>query len=135
MALMARLQFGDNMAGLYSKEYLVMDCHMHFSRYHNHFKPDTDARVEKVELVVVAPGKEDLNLYDWYIQNSVQSGRVVFDLETVTNNHAAEKVIIFENAYCYAIEEEYRIDAQKRRCLKLSLVAEELTINQTTFKC
>ena len=134
MALMARLQFGDNSAGLYSKEYLVMDCHLHFSRHHNHFRPDTDARCEKVELVVVAPGKEDLNLYEWYIQNDTMSGRIVFDLQNLTHDNSNEKAILFEDAYCYAIEEEYHIDVQKRRCLRLSLVAENLTINDTAFK-
>ena len=132
MALMARLQFGDNSVGLYSKEYLVMDCHLHFSRHHNHFRPDTDARCEKVEVVVVAPGREDLNLYEWYIQNGTQSGRLVFDLQSLTSS-AVEKVIQFEDAHCYAIEEEYHIDAQKRRCLRLSLMAENLVINDTTF--
>ena len=133
MALMARLQFGDNMVGLYSKEYLVMDCHLHFSRHHDHFRPDTDARCETVELVVVAPGREDLNLYEWYIQNSTMSGRIVLDLQSL-NGDSVEKVILFEDAYCYAIEEEYHIDAQKRRSLRLSLVAEKLMINDTTFQ-
>lgn len=132
MALMARLQFGDNMAGLYSKEYLVMDCHLHFSRHHNHFRPDTDARCEKVELVVVAPGREDLNLYEWYINNGTMSGRVVFDLQSLTSN-SVEKIIQFEDAYCCSIEEEYQIDTQKRRCLKLLIMADELVINDTAF--
>ena len=133
MALMARLQFGDNMAGLYSKEYLVMDCHLHFSRHHNHFRPDTDARCEQVELVVVAPGREDLNLYEWYINNDTMSGRIVYDLQSVTSA-AEEKVIQFEDAYCCSIEEEYQIDVQKRRCLRLSVMAESLVINDTSFE-
>ena len=132
MALLARLQFGDNTAGHYSKEYLVMDCHLHFSRHHDHFRPDTDARCEQVELVVVAPGREDLNLYEWYINNGAMNGRIVFDLQSATND--ADKVIQFEDAYCYAIEEEYHIDAQKRRCLRLSIMAETLVVNDTTFK-
>lgn len=133
MALMAHLHFGDNQAGRYWSEYLVMDCHMHFSRHHDHFRPDTDARCEKVELVVIAPGREDLNLYEWYIQNERLSGKIVFDLQSLTAD-AVEKVIFFEGAYCYAIEEEYHIDAQKRRCLRLSLMAEELVINDTSFQ-
>ena len=134
MALMARLQFGDNMTGHYSNEYLVMDCHLHFSRHHNHFRPDTDARCEQLELVVVAPGKEDLNLYEWYIQNSTMSGRIVFDLQTVAHDNNLEKVILFEDAYCFAIEEEYHIDTQKRRCLSLSLMADHVEINDTAFE-
>ncbi len=134
MALTARLQFGDNTVGLYSKEYLVADCHLHFKRHHNHFKPNTDARCETMELVVVAPGREDLNLYEWYIQNSTLSGRIVFDILSLAGDNSVEKEILFEDAYCYSLEEEYHIDARKRRCLKLSLFAEELTINDTTFK-
>ena len=134
MALIARLQFGDNRANLYSKEYLVMDCHLHFTRHHNHFRPDTDARCEKVEVVVVAPGREDLNLYEWYIQKGSQSGRLVFDLQSITGGDTEIKFLEFEDAYCYSIAEEYQIDAQKRRCIKLSFVAENILINDTEFK-
>lgn len=134
MALMARLQFGDNSVGLYSKEYLVMDCHMHFTRHYNHFRPDTDARCETVEVVVVAPGKEDLTLYEWYIENGTMSGRIVFDLQSITGGDTETKFLEFEDAYCYSMAEEYRIDAQKRRCIKLSIMAETLTINDTEFR-
>ena len=134
MALTARLQFGDNVAGLYSKEYLVADCHLHFKRHHNHFKPDTDARCETMELVVVAPGREDLNLYEWYINNDTLSGRVVIDLQTMSENDSMMKLVEFEDAYCYSIQEEYHIDSQRRRCLRLSLVAEKITVNEVEFK-
>ena len=77
MALIARLQFGNNDSKVYSSEYLVADCHCHFSRHHNQFRPDADARCERVEIVVVAPGKENLNLYDWYISGDPISGRVL----------------------------------------------------------
>jgi hypothetical protein len=134
MALMARLQFGDNMTGLYAKEFLVMDCHLHFTRHHNHFKPDTDARCEKVEVVVVAPGREDLTLYEWYIEKGSQSGRLVFDLQSITGGDAEVKFLEFEDAYCYSISEEYQIDAHKRRCIKLSFIAENMLINETEFR-
>jgi hypothetical protein len=134
MALMARLQFGDNRANLYSKEYLVVDCHLHFTRHHNHFRPDTDARCEKVEVVVVAPGREDLNLYEWYIQKGSQSGRLLFDLQSITGGDTEMKFLEFEDAYCYSLAEEYQIDARKRRCIKLSFVAENMVINDTEFR-
>ena len=134
MALMARLQFGDNRANHYSKEYLVVDCHLHFTRHHNHFRPDTDARCEKVEVVVVAPGREDLNLYEWYIQKGSQSGRLVFDLQSITGSDTEMKFLEFEDAYCYSIREEYHIDSQRRRCLRLSFVAEKITVNEVEFE-
>ena len=67
MALTARLQFGDNDAKVYPEQYLVEDCHCHFTRQYNHFHPETDPRCERVELTVVAPGRENLSLYEWYI--------------------------------------------------------------------
>ena len=134
MALTARLQLGDNVAGLYSREYLVADCHLHFKRHHNHFKPDTDARCETMELVVVAPGREDLNLYEWYINNDTLCGRVVIDLQTMSENDSVMKFVEFEDAYCYSIREEYHIDSQRRRCLRLSFVAEKITVNEVEFE-
>lgn len=133
MALTARLQFGDNTAGLYSREYLLEDCHLHFNRRHNHFKPDTDARCEKLELVVVAPGKEDLNLYEWYINNDALSGRVIIDLQTMSESESVTKLVEFEDAQCYSIQEEYHIDSQRRRSLRLSIVAETITVNDIQF--
>ena len=131
---MARLQFGDNMAGLYSKEYLVMDCHLHFTRHHNHFRPDTDARCEKVEVVVEAPGKDDLNLQEWYLNNEAQNGRVVFDLQSKKSSDTTQKLVEFEGAHCYSFEEEYHINIQRRRYYRLSIVAEKITINEIAFK-
>ena len=63
-------------------------------RHHNHFKPDTDARCKTMELVVVAPGKEDLNLYEWYINIDTLSERVVAEKITVNE-------IEFNNLYAW----------------------------------
>ena len=54
MAFSSKLQFGDKNS---DHVYNVADCHLHFMRHYNHFRPDTDARCEKVEVVVEAPGK------------------------------------------------------------------------------
>lgn len=136
MALMARLEFGDNLEGIYSSadKYLVLDFHLHFSRRHNHFKPNTDARCDKIEVVVVAPGRQDLRLYDWYINNETMSGRLVIELQSVASDSTIMKEIKFEDAYCYSIKEDYRISEQRRRVLTLSLVAEKIEINESEFK-
>ena len=133
MALLAHLQLGDNMARHYFKEYLVADCHLHFTRHHNHFKPDTDAKCVKVELVVEAPGKEDLNLYEWYVNDETLSGRVVFDLLPMPDDSSMVKYVEFEEARCYSIEEEYHVDSQRRRLIRLSLTAEKMTVNDIEF--
>ena len=86
-----------------------------------------------MELVVVAPGKEDLNLYEWYINNDTLSGRVVIDLQTMSEPDSVMKLLEFEDAHCYSIQEEYQIDTQRRRCLRLSFVAERITVNEIEF--
>jgi hypothetical protein len=103
-------------------------------RHYNHFRPDTDARCEKVEVVVEAPGKDDLNLQEWYLNNEAQNGRVIFDLQSKTSSDTLQKLVEFEGARCYSFEEEYHINIQRRRYYRLSIVAEKITINDTAFK-
>ena len=64
MALTATLQFGDNSIRRYSREYMVTDFKCHVARRHNNARPDSAPRCDRMELTVVAPGKEDLNLYE-----------------------------------------------------------------------
>ena len=132
MAFLARLQLGDNDSGLYSKEYLVADCRLHVTRHHNHFAPDSDARCERVEMVVVAPGREDLTLYEWYIDQTALSGRIVFDLQQESGEQIS-KYVAFSNAYCYSISEDYHIDEMKRRCIRFAFVSEQIIVNDTEF--
>ena len=76
----------------------------------------------------------DLSLYDWYISGQPLSGRVLFDLSEGQASSSQDNVnMVFEDAYCFAIEEEYNIDEAKRRTVKLSLVANEVTFEGATF--
>ena len=90
MAFLSHLQFGDNSTGIYSRVYTLVDCHLHFMRHYNHFRPDTDARCEKVEVVVEAPGKDDLTLVGWYVNNEVYDGRILFDLPSKTSESSMQ---------------------------------------------
>ena len=131
MAFSSKLQFGDKNS---DHVYNVTDCHLHFMRHYNHFRPDTDARCEKVEVVVEAPGKSDLRLQEWFINNEPQNGRVIFDIPSKTAEASSEKTIEFEGAYCYSLEEVYHINIQRRRFFRLAIVADKITVNQTEFK-
>lgn len=131
MAFSSKLQFGDKNS---DHVYNVADCHLHFMRHYNHFRPDTDARCEKVEVVVEAPGKNDLRLQEWFINNEPQNGRVIFDIPSKTAEASSEKTVEFEGAYCYSLEEVYHINIQRRRFFRLSIVADKITVNQTEFK-
>ena len=131
MAFSSKLQFGDKNS---DHVYNVADCHLHFMRHYNHFRPDTDARCEKVEVVVEAPGKNDLRLQEWIINNEPQNGRVIFDIPSKTAEASSEKTVEFEGAYCYSLEEVYHINIQRRRFFRLAIVADKITVNQTEFK-
>ena len=131
MAFSSKLQFGDKNS---DHVYNVADCHLHFMRHYNHFRPDTDARCEKVEVVVEASGKSDLRLQEWFINNEPQNGRVIFDIPSKTAEASSEKTVEFEGAYCYSLEEVYHINIQRRRFFRLAIVADKITVNQTEFK-
>lgn len=135
MALTATLQFGDNSVGRYFKEYLVTDFHCRVFRTHNEWRPDGNPKCDCLELSVVAPGKEDLNLYEWYVGRSCMSGRILIEMSAPAQNQAPQwKEVLFENAACYALSEEYNIDVNQRRCLHLRLSVEELTLDSVLFK-
>lgn len=135
MALTAKLQFGDNSFRRYSREYMVTDFKCFVSRGHNNARPDGVPRCDRMELTVVAPGKEDLNLYEWYVGRSCMSGRILIEMSAPAQNQAPQwKEVLFENAACYALSEEYNIDVNQRRCLHLRLSVEELTLDSVLFK-
>lgn len=134
MSTIARLQFGDNGFRRYSREYQVTEFKCHVTRSHNEARPDGAARCERMELKVVVPGRDDLNLYEWYVGHSTMSGRVLVELSASQNQAGEWKEILFENGLCYAISEDYHIDAKIRRTLTLSIVAEEITVDGICYK-
>ena len=131
----AILQFGDNSAGIYSNQYPVVECDCHFSRHHDFYSPDSDPRCEKVMIMVVAPGKEDLELNEWYIDNSVLCGRILFDIsdQAGTNGNDTTREIRFEDARCYLIEETYDISSSNRRLLKMEFLSSSIQIDNNLF--
>ena len=104
-------------------------------RRHNEARPDGSPQCEHMELTVVAPGRMDLNLYEWYIGQSCLSGRILIELPAPSPNQpAAWKEVLFEDGLCYSIAEEYHIDESVRRTLKLQVVSREVTIDDIVFK-
>jgi hypothetical protein len=135
MAILARLQFGDNASRRYTREYLVGDFKCHVARRHNEARPDGKPKCDSLELTVVVPGKEDLNLYEWYIDRSCMSGRVLVELPATGPNQPSQwKEVLFEDGLCYGLSEAYDIDRRMRRMLRLSVVATEISIDGIVFK-
>ena len=135
MSLLKKLQIGNNQIGKYTKEYLLTDFKCHTHRLHNEYRPSADKYCDSIELVVIAPGREDMQLYEWFIHQSTLTGRLLIQLPPKPNQSEPDtQEILFEEARCFSFEEEYHINRNQRRMLRLQFVAEEVTINGITFK-
>ena len=135
MALLATLEFGDKNMGCYTISYLVSDCRFVFHRPYNSYRPEGMARCDRLELEVIAPGKNDLNLFDWYDKQGVQSGRIVISLAAeakLTEQDA--QVVYFEDAKCFSLSENYDINSSRRRNLTLAIEAETITVDDVVFQ-
>lgn len=134
MSLLKKLQIGDNNSGRYTKEYLLVDYKCYTFRRHNEYRPDTEKYCDKIELTVIAPGKEDMMLYEWFVEQSFLSGRILIELSPLSSQTAGEvRSILFEEGTCFSFEEDYHIGVNQRRMLKLSFVAEEVNIDGVIF--
>ena len=134
MALIATLEFGNNSIRRYFKSYLVADCNLVCERSYSEFQPDSAARCERVEVSVVAPGKDDLNLFEWYASQNPLSGRIVISLSpTGKSDTPDEQVIYFEDAKCFSLSEYYDIDSSSRRILRLGIMAEMIQLDDINF--
>lgn len=134
MALTAVLEFGDNNIRRYSKQFMVADCRFVFDRSYNDFCPEGDTRCDRMELFVVAPGKEDLTLFEWFADQSVLDGRITISLGATNDNSLDSQEIVFEEAVCFALCEMYDIDSSMRRLLKLSILAKKICIDDVCFE-
>lgn len=134
MALTAVLEFGDNNIRRYAKQFMVADCRFVFDRSYNDFCPEGDTRCERMELFVVAPGKEDLMLFEWFANQSVLDGRVVISLGAANDSSLDSQEIVFEEAVCFALSEMYDINSSMRRLLKLSILANKICIDDVCFE-
>ena len=128
------MEFGDNSIKRYSKQYMVADCRMDFVRSYNQSCPEGSARCEKVEVSVIAPGKGDLSLFEWYADRSMQNGRLLFNLQSdgateVQNAH----ILYFEDAQCFTLSETYDIDKSRRRLIKLGITANVMEIDGISY--
>lgn len=135
MKFQASLQFGDNTVGYYAKQYGVVNYKCRFSREFDGFQPATVSYCERITVTIVAPGKQDLALYEWFTSGGVLNGRIVFDATLGANVDQEEtRVLTFEEAHCFSLSEHYNIDLPERRLLVLEFDAEIINYTNQTFK-
>jgi hypothetical protein len=84
-------------------------------------------------MTIVAPGRENVQLYQWFISQAAESGRILIELPPNATKDAEKKEVCFENAIIYSFEEEFHFNTDRVRKLKISIVAEQVTIDGVTF--
>ena len=135
MALTAVLEFGDNNIKRYSKQYLVSDFRFVFNRAYTSFSPEGGARCKQVEVTVVAPGRNDLSLFEWFSTQGEQSGRILISLSNEDKlSESDTQSLFFEDAKCFSLNESYDVEQTRRRYLKLAIGAEQIKIDDVFFK-
>jgi len=136
MALTAVLEFGDNSIRRYTKQYLLSDCRFVFDRPYNAFSPERPAHCERIEVVVIAPGKSDLGLFQWFSEQENREGRIAISLiSDVAQNETEPQVVYFENGRCLSLSEMYDIDNSSRRLIKLAIISDKIEIEDVEFNC
>ena len=133
MALTAVLEIGDNGIKRYQKQYLLSDFRIVFNRSYN-VLPTGKARCERIEMVIVAPGRKDLEMFACFLHNDSIDGRIVISLtDEVNDNDAKVQVLYFEGAKFFSLSEKYDIENNRRRLLKLSMVSDSLQFENVKF--
>lgn len=135
MAFSAVLEIGDNEVKRYYKQYLLTDLRLVLNRSYTVI-PEGVARCERLELTVVAPGKKDLFMFEWFLRSHSITGRIMVSLTGDVNDAETDnQVIYFQDAQCFSMSENYDIDSSRRRSLKMALVSDKIDIEDLTFKC
>lgn len=131
---LAHLRIGDNTSALYNKEYLVVECVVHSSRGHNSLHPCTVPTCEQIEITIVAPGKTDLEFQNWYLGNTVRSGKLSFDLADVQSGDFMDAhTIVFEDASCFSYSERYDVSKRSLRLLTIRIRPQSCTMDGVTY--
>ena len=79
--------------------------------------------------------ENDLDLYEWYIDQTVLSGKIVIDLSNQSAKYdVTERTYTFEDATCFSIAEIYDIDGPHRHLLRLGIMMKELEIDEVVFQ-
>lgn len=134
MEAIAHLQLGDNFSRAYSKCYNVVKCVTHLTKGYSSHNVSSEAYCDSIEVTVVAPTSEDLELQDWFLSGTPRTGRLSFSLADIGNGAAdIERSIEFEDAQCFRLNESYDIDNYNLRLLTLAFVPNVCEVEQHKY--
>lgn len=134
MNFSSKLQFGDNKTGIYNLTYLVVKCNFGVRRIYDSYTPNNCITSKDIEVTIIAPEDEDINIYAWYIKNERRSGRLTFDIQDIKHiGETITRTLQFEDAQCASIKEKYDVTKNKRRQLTLVFTAYRIKVEDTVF--
>jgi len=128
MALLSTLSFKD-----ITNVYNVRDFRCHYSRHYNHFNPESTPFCERIEMTVVAPETDDYTIYEWYINRSLMTGTLTYELPVTLKSSCDKRSINFVDAQCFSISEYYNISEPNKRLLKIVIIPEKVTMQDVSF--
>lgn len=135
MEAIAHLQFGDNDSGMYNKSYPIVRCHTHLSKGFSSHNVTSDAYCECIEVTVVAPTNRDLELQDWFLSGTPRTGRISYSLTDVNGvgGNIKDRTIMFEDAQCFKLSEDYDIANNNLRLLTVAFVPKVCQVDQNKY--
>lgn len=132
MDVIALLQFGDNINEIYNVEYRVVSCSTHYVRGYNSLHPTTTPFCHSIDIKLIAPKKDDLELQNWFLQGTLRTGRI-FCTTWKDQGGSCARSIFFEDAACYSLIENYDIHDNNLRTLTLKIVPKKSIIENVIF--
>lgn len=129
MALLTKLYIQDH-----PDHYLVTDFRCHYSRTHNGFLPTSRPTCNMIEITVVAPESDDFLFYEWFVNQTLLSGKLSYELPvTCKNAYPDARTIGFVDAKCLAFTEHYDIRQdirrKSRRLLTMQIIPQRVKID------
>lgn len=113
------------------KNYLVVSYKLITKRDDNSFHPTTTPKIDYMEVTVNSKDSPNY-LYEWFVSNSFKNGKIEFTL--LGADEIKPRVLIFENAQCFSLEESYNKDLNQQRQLTLKITMGNMLIDGCTFK-
>ena len=84
-------------------------------------------------MTVVAPETDDYTIYEWYVNRSLMTGKLTYELPVTIKSSGDKRSIDFVDAQCFSISENYNISEMKKRLLKIVIIPEQVSMQNVSF--
>lgn len=112
MSLTAEIYFGNLETENFPQKYSLKDLTCQLKRENNSQKPTTDVVCESIFFSILVPANKDRFFHEWFINGETHSGKI--SVRYSATDLIETKSIVFEDATCFALKEEYEIDITRR---------------------